>query len=88
MHLSSNLCRTQQPYQRDRADNANLPNARLIADAASLAWKREAVAAEGREERQKLARTIVKFIPSCGPESLQAFDWLCNENPDREFAND
>jgi hypothetical protein len=88
MHLSSNLCRTQQRYQRDRADNANLPNARLIADAASLAWEREALAAEGREERQKLAPTLVKFLPSYSPEPHQALDWLCSENPDREFAND
>ena len=88
MHLSSHLCRKQQRYQRDRADNANLLNARLIADAASLAWEREALAAEGREERQKLAPTLVKFMPSYAPEPDQALDRWCSENPDREFVND
>jgi hypothetical protein len=88
MHLSSNLCRTQQRYQRDRADNANLRNARRIADAASVAWEREALVAEGREERQKLARKVVKSMPSHAPKPQQLLDWLCSENPDREFAND
>jgi hypothetical protein len=27
-------------------------------------------------------------MPSYSPEPHQTLDWLCSENPDREFAND
>lgn len=53
MYASSAICRIQQSYHADRAANAILENVRIIARKAALAWEREALAAERREERQE-----------------------------------
>jgi len=88
MRLSSTLCRAQQNYQRDRAANANLPNARVIAGAAAIAWEKEALTAEGREKRQSCTPLIADTIAANIRLSRQEFDRLCSENPDREFPSD
>ncbi len=88
MRLSATLCRAQQSFQRDRAASANLPNARMIAGAAAIAWEKEALSAEGREKRQRRMPLIADTIAANMRLSSQEFDRLCSENPDREFPSD
>jgi len=87
MHLSSKLCRAQQIYQRDRAANAILANIQTIAAAAATAWEKEALAAEGREDRQIRSRATLPI--SLGtPQSDRDRERVFSENPDREFPSD
>jgi len=88
MRFSATLCRAQQSFQRDRAANANLPNARMIAGAAAIAWEKEALSAEGREKRQSRMALIADTIAADMRLSSREFDRLGSENPDREFPSD
>jgi len=88
MRLSSGLCRAQQSYQRDRAANADLPNARMIAGAAAMAWEKEALTAEGREEPQIRVHMFTDTIAGNMLHSPQELDRFCSENPDRAFPSD
>lgn len=59
MFLTSDLCRAQELAQRDRANNHPLPHVRLLAAKAEIAWHKEVVWAEKREQRQSAPVPVV-----------------------------
>lgn len=85
MYPSVTLCRAQEMYQRDRAAKAELPHARIVAARAATAWGKEALVAEGREERRRRSQAVAD---SMSLRSLREIDRWCSENPDRESSND
>lgn len=58
MELSSELCRIQEAFQRERANNALLDNVRVIAETAAAAWGNQAAFAERAEARRAVTRAI------------------------------
>jgi hypothetical protein len=87
MHISSTLCRAQQIYQRDRAATAVLANIQTIAAAAAKAWEKEALAAEGRDDRQIRSRGALPIALGT-VRSDRDRERAFSENPDREFPSD
>ncbi|UAK26097.1 hypothetical protein [Sphingomonas nostoxanthinifaciens] len=85
MHLPSALCRAQETAQRERAANTTLANVREAAERAAAAWNREAIAAKGRERREKSrldASDVSDVVPRLEGQHIEA----PSENPDRGFA--
>ena len=79
MYPSSELCLTQQAFQRDRASGTTLENVRVIATKAAAAWGKEAAAAEDREARgERIRRHRLLHMVSPAP-----MDTDLSENPDR-----
>jgi hypothetical protein len=52
MQLSSDLCHAQAMVQQDRASSHPLPHVRLLAAKAAVAWRKEGLWAEKREQRR------------------------------------
>lgn len=69
----------------DTDSKAELPHARIIAARAATAWGKEALVAEGREERRRQSQAVAD---SMSLRSLREIDRWCSENPDRESSND
>ena len=86
MYPSSALCRVQQSIHSERAASAVLENVQMIARKAALAWEREAISAERREERQIQTRATAELLATQKVASDDGFDGLASENPDRGHA--
>jgi hypothetical protein len=56
MSNSATMCRAQEAFHRQRAEQATLENVRAIAINAALIWAQEAKRAEGIEAKKMLAR--------------------------------
>ena len=85
---SSTLCRAQEAYHRNRASKANLVNVQIIATGAAIAWEREAVAAERREQRHIDAASLAAIVSPQADASGEARERLFSETPDRGFEDD
>ncbi len=77
MQNSSAFCRTQEALQIQRATDSKLANVRSIATAAAAVWSAEAVLAEQRERRKRVAESL--RATTSGEDTF-------SENPDRGFA--
>lgn len=86
MQPSSILCRTQEAHQRALASAATLENVKMIANAAAVAWAKEARAAEHREDRQSRNRALHETVEGYG-EPPSSGDRTLSENPDRGHAS-
>lgn len=85
MQPSSTLCRAREAHHRALASAAILDNVRNIANAAAMAWAKEAHAAEHREERKLRAAAIQSGQQSRAEPTSE--DRGFSENPDRGFAS-
>lgn len=83
---SSEMCRVQEAYQRDRAACTEFENVRVIAEKAANAWRQEGILAEDREARRIKVRANAKVIALRRQQTKEA-DRLLSENPDRGFAD-
>lgn len=85
MEPSSAICRAQEALHRHRAATAALPNVRLSSERAAVAWGREALCADRREERQEASRRLKRrdLIEREQLRNAQAF----SENPDRGLTD-
>jgi hypothetical protein len=79
MAQSAAFCRAQEAIQRERAAGATLENVRTIAVSAAVAWQREGLLAQQREDK----RSHVANLPEAGSLSEEQEDHLASENPDR-----
>ncbi|MBU3077562.1 hypothetical protein [Sphingomonas quercus] len=84
---SSDLCRLQQAYHRDRAAGTLLENIRRVSTIAAAAWGQEALIAAGREERQVRTRAVADDIALRKREATEEESRALSENPDRGFAD-
>ena len=85
MEPSSAICRAQEALHRSRAATAALPNIRLSSERVAVAWGREALCADRREERQEASR-LLKSRHLTDRQQLRD-DQALSENPDRGFAD-
>jgi hypothetical protein len=85
MYPSSNLCRSQEEFHRERAASTTLENVRAISADAAAAWGLEAVAAEKREARGAKTRAIAGLMAARNLSAKEA-ERQFSENPYREFA--
>jgi hypothetical protein len=79
------MCRSQQAFHEERASEATLKNVRIISAKAAIAWGKEALFAEQREDREKRRRVVADAIALEEP-CLTEEQWL-SENPDRGLAS-
>lgn len=86
MYPTSNICRSQEAYHSDRAIHAELENVRILAGTAAIAWRKEALLAEGREKRQRDRRSIADATSEQDQHICRGDDQSLSENPDRGFA--
>jgi hypothetical protein len=86
MRPSSILCRAQEARQYALAAGSTLPNVRSVANLAAAAWAKEAVLAEGHEQRT-LRRQAMDALAMPHVEQLREEDHFHSENPDRGFAD-
>ncbi len=81
MTLTSLVCHQQAAVHRRRATEAALANVRGISVQAAAAWELEAVAAEKREGRDALKRTVELDVKAIGV--VAKLDLQLSENPDQ-----
>jgi len=86
MYPSADLCRTQEAFERRRADSTPLGNVRTIAQKAAAAWAVEALYAEGREQRQAQVRAFRADEIGKERAAREQLDLATSENPDRGRA--
>lgn len=79
--MSAEFCRNQAALQQQRAEASPLENVRRIAIVAAATWEVEALAAERREGRRRVARATAQARPQTREAEL-------SENPDRGYAAD
>lgn len=87
MLISSTLCRAQEAHHLSRAAGTELANVRTVALGAAKAWKREAIAAEDREQRAVRVRLIAEAAKRHAPDLCTPEDRAVSENPDRGFED-
>ncbi|ARS29401.1 hypothetical protein [Sphingomonas sp. KC8] len=87
MRPSSTLCRAQEKLQLGGAAGTSLTNVRLIAEKAAASWRKEAFAADRREQRAERQALAATSSADDERRSDAQENRLFSENPDRDSGH-